>query len=208
MQDETQQKPPYQYTVLPSVESIRVLVLYPADERASRLDFDFHVGDRAHFLQSASDSWEAVSYCWEENPVFSHFILCRKSDTVLNITPYVDSLLRHLRKPHKSRCLWIDALCINQKDDVEKSEQVRRMRDTYSGLERCKFGLGTRIGICRSSQSSEVLLPSALLRQCVLDLIQNPWFTRRWILQESAASLDTVVRYAEISSIEIRWSWR
>ncbi|KAN0112253.1 Heterokaryon incompatibility protein (HET) domain containing protein [Hyaloscypha variabilis] len=203
MEDETQQKPLYQYNVLPNIESIRVLVLYPADEKASGLEFDFHVGDRAHFLQSASDSWEAVSYCWGQNPVFSRFILCRKSDTALKITPNVDSLLRHLRKSHKSRRLWIDALCINQTDEMEKAEQVRRMRDTYSEARKVQVWLGDPdrdlpvFSVLRNiaaKRSAPETLDKALLYQCVVDLIQNPWFTRRWILQESAASLDTVFR--------------
>ena len=29
--------------------------------------------------------------------------------------------------------LWIDAICINQADDVDKSKQVSRMADVYQG---------------------------------------------------------------------------
>ena len=38
--------------------------------------------------------------------------------------------------------LWIDAICLNQEDDEEKSKQVPRMSDIYSLAEEVIFWLG------------------------------------------------------------------
>ncbi|KAG6355898.1 hypothetical protein INS49_015282 [Diaporthe citri] len=46
--------------------------------------------------------------------------------------------MRHLRRPSVERTLWVDALCINQRDPVERSQQVRLMRDIYA---RCTVDL-------------------------------------------------------------------
>jgi hypothetical protein len=39
---------------------------------------------------------------------------------------------RCLRQQDKPRTLWIDALCINQEDLEEKTEQVSKMQDVYT----------------------------------------------------------------------------
>jgi len=38
--------------------------------------------------------------------------------------------------------MWIDAICINQGDDEEKSKQVTRMRDVYKLARRVVVWLG------------------------------------------------------------------
>jgi hypothetical protein len=40
------------------------------------------------------------------------------------------------------RLVWIDALCINQSDDEEKTEQVRRMGEVYAQAKQVIVYLG------------------------------------------------------------------
>lgn len=40
--------------------------------------------------------------------------------------------LNHVRLPDQSRVLWVDAICINQTDAVEKPDQIMRMADIYN----------------------------------------------------------------------------
>src|SRR5271154_3222751 len=71
-------------------------------------------------------SYVALSYVWGDP--------ARKKDLnidgkVVRITESLDTALRHLRSfggNITSRPLWIDALCINQDDNDEKSCQVRQ----------------------------------------------------------------------------------
>jgi Heterokaryon incompatibility protein (HET) len=39
---------------------------------------------------------------------------------------------KELRDPLEDRVFWIDAICINQEDDKEKSRQVPMMAQIYS----------------------------------------------------------------------------
>ncbi|CAK7225706.1 hypothetical protein SBRCBS47491_005980 [Sporothrix bragantina] len=97
--------------------------------------------------------YEALSYVWGKQ--WGQFTVHVEDDyavdsddgdlaglTTLPITPNLDMALRHLRYriktsadgsaavPH-DRILWVDALCINQQDPVERSRQVQQMRRIY-----------------------------------------------------------------------------
>jgi hypothetical protein len=52
-----------------------------------------------------------------------------------------DALLR-FRHPWSSRCLWIDALCINQEDLVERESQVEIMLSIFQRAEKVIGWLG------------------------------------------------------------------
>lgn len=81
-----------------------------------------------------SPRYEALSYHWGEG---------RHQEIILDgigfkISPNLWKALRELRRPSDDRILWVDALCINQKDDLEKSWQVNMMDKIY---ENCRRGL-------------------------------------------------------------------
>ena len=46
----------------------------------------------------------------------------------------------------KVEFMWIDAICINQDDLAERSEQVSKMRTIYEGPEEVLVWLGSSIG--------------------------------------------------------------
>lgn len=52
------------------------------------------------------------------------------------------AFLRRVRRDSHDRLYWIDALCINQNDNDERSHQVRLMRDIYSSAARVIVWLG------------------------------------------------------------------
>lgn len=146
------------------------------------------------------------------------------------------------REGNKIRGLWADAICINQGNEMEKTEQVRMMRDIYKAAKftiiwlglledddvqaiqlaqlayrRCPENLrhemqGTRQDY-REFRSTDRGLPEVFYgdaRGHVFDptwknlfkILQHPWFSRIWIVQELLVS-----DYAEIwrgrKSIEV-----
>ena len=60
----------------------------------------------------------------------------------LHITANLYTALYHLRQPTEKRHTRIDAVCINQADDEEKSQQVQMMRQIYRGAVRTVVWLG------------------------------------------------------------------
>lgn len=50
--------------------------------------------------------------------------------------------LRRVRDHRKARHLWVDAICINQQDDVEKTSQVAAMGNIYESAARSIVWLG------------------------------------------------------------------
>ncbi|KAI1422657.1 heterokaryon incompatibility protein-domain-containing protein [Xylaria sp. FL1777] len=116
------------------------------------------------------------------------------------ITPNLYGALKRLRRQHKSVMVWVDALCINQRNKEEQSQQVALMTHIYERAESVAAWLGPK------SDSSE--LAFELIQETydqadpksVSDIIADkqwkPYFTaivnlserdfwsRLWIVQE------------------------
>ena len=118
--------PLYQYSAI-EADQFRLLHLRPGAGR-DQIHFELKPAERRDALE-----YEAVSYCWGE-VVPSCNIVC--NGTRLPVTKNGIDALWHFRLPNKSRVLWMDAICINQGNDNEKSEQVTAMGDIYSTAKR------------------------------------------------------------------------
>ncbi|KAH8730188.1 heterokaryon incompatibility protein-domain-containing protein [Phaeosphaeriaceae sp. PMI808] len=207
--------PNYDYKPLGTETTIRILVLHPTENFESPLEVSFSHYDRDAIGQTiVSSYYEAVSYCWGE-PTFSNKILVQDCKFMLEITANVDSMLRHFRKLKKQRYLWIDALCINQSDPVEKTMQVRNMGKIYRTGAKTHVWLG-HIPNFDSQMAFTYLKKLAVWHELKLEnvesdrvdllesdshgldanlyrLLLHPWFTRRWILQEITLGKDITI---------------
>jgi hypothetical protein len=106
--------------------------------------------------------------------------------------------LQQLRYIDKHRYLWVDAICINQDDSDEKSDQVHRMGQTYKCASKVCIWLGlnsqdTALNFFANWTDNSIyhLVNNesshwAEMRIALVSLFNNPWFGRRWILQEMA----------------------
>jgi hypothetical protein len=117
-----------------SQKQTRLLHLHPGkpeDEVAchfSILSFKDHQTD-----------YEALSYVWgsarDER-------IATVDGTPMSITDNLWQALVALRYLDKDRILWVDALCINQSDDKERSHQVSQMKHIYSQASSVEIWLG------------------------------------------------------------------
>ncbi|KAK4107643.1 hypothetical protein N656DRAFT_802552 [Canariomyces notabilis] len=67
-------------------------------------------------------------------------IICSGKRVVVGQNLYDAS--RNLRRPDSERILWVDALCINQNDPLEKAQQLPRMGSIYEKAESVIIWLG------------------------------------------------------------------
>lgn len=88
--------------------------------------------------------YTALSYVWgsttAQRPI--HF-----AGQTWEITRNLESALRHIRHHYKEGLtLWVDALCINQMDDSERTHQVGLMGGIYKKCQKVIVYLGDQLG--------------------------------------------------------------
>lgn len=204
----------YHYQTPHTGDSIRIVVLDPADNHEAPLTCTIFIRGRPAFLQSTDshiNKYEAISYAWG-TPTFTKSIICDKT-SFLKITHNVDSLLRSVRKPCQCRNLWIDAISLNQADLDEKSQQVPLMGNIYHqaskvivwhGPEEKRLKevfafirvLGTLqpLDICRIDNVAAAIWGPELGTDSLKRFLNRTWFERRWFLPEASEARSTIAR--------------
>ena len=84
--------------------------------------------------------YEALSYTWGSLE-YTKSITCNGCRVM--VTENLYDALQQLRPRDGTRTIWIDAICINQSDDIEKSLQVRIMHQIYQQAQHVYIWLGT-----------------------------------------------------------------
>lgn len=84
-------------------------------------------------------SYKALSYAWG-SPRATRPILVNGHQH--SVTVNLECALRRLRRTDSDLILWVDALCINQKNDSERTEQVNLMHDIFAFTEEVVVYLG------------------------------------------------------------------
>lgn len=169
---------------------------------------------------STNPSYEALSYTWAIDSDISGPTTGAPSRTVmcngatLDVFKNLHNALFQLQElGWTSAPIWIDAMCINQRDDVEKSAQVNMMGDIFRAASRVVVWLGkssyaTEIALAKArpffhdgvlpedesttwaaiSSRSSWLIACEALRW----VLSRGWFGRVWTLQEAALARETV----------------
>lgn len=107
---------------------IRLLRLFPHE--------DEHADIRCQLFQyplsgsrKGTHRYEALSYCWGHPKKVSKVL----TDVGwIQVTRNLHTALSRLRDPLLERVIWTDAICINQKDLEERSQQVQLMAEIYA----------------------------------------------------------------------------
>jgi hypothetical protein len=210
--------PIYRYSPIAADKDIRVLRLEPAATFTDPLVASFFVrklndtDDPIHHMPT----YHCVSYCWGTLHDMT-WMMCDHQR--LELRENVDVMLRHLRKSTSPRNLWIDALCINQTDNIEKCAQVKAMGAIYERADKTHVWLGPAVVEDQISSVFAVLKDYALtteksppinlgaLSQLVTPLnafLTRPWFTRRWVLQEVKLAHSVIV---QCGNERLSWTW-
>ena len=170
-----------------STSQFRLLTLVPHE----RHNADIHGTLRVMSMtQSQVESYEALSYVWGDPSSTATIYL---DGCPIRVTNNLCVALRYLRQTSTSRTLWIDAICINQADIVERNHQVQTMSHIYSRASLVLVWLGEsdiqtqevmKVISQRGSSEPLNLEMSDPGYQGFVRIYQNPWWRRIWVIQE------------------------
>jgi hypothetical protein len=79
--------------------------------------------------QESSEEYEALSYAWGA-PSREWRVDCKGK--AIFVTENCYNAMQYLRKGFEARCLWIDAICIDQTSDVDKYHQLQFMGSVFA----------------------------------------------------------------------------
>lgn len=141
----------------PDRKEIRILVLRGLEDHG-RICCDLQ---RVSLLEDPPPVYETVSWCWGTSRKTRKICL---DGQIISVSANAEEVLRRVGVDRDHSCLWLDAVCINQADAAERSQQVAIMKHVYQSARRVLIWLGEiPTGIAQSFQSSvDVLLAQAL----------------------------------------------
>ncbi|GAP82871.1 putative HET-6OR heterokaryon incompatibility protein [Rosellinia necatrix] len=169
----------------------------------------------------------ALSYVWGD-PSPTHELIINPEGSehrqLLRIGANLNDALRNFRNAEEIRktYLWVDAICINQPDNEEKSWQVASMKsvyeqaafvfawlgpsidvdkkvfDTLDTLERRIQERGPDLTVDVFNEFVEVLArDDGSSGKAIQKIIERPWFQRIWIQQEFLAAREVEFVYGD-----------
>ncbi|KAI0553753.1 heterokaryon incompatibility protein-domain-containing protein [Xylaria curta] len=171
-------------------------------------------------------AFDALSYTWgDQNHTFPFICNCQE----LRIHRHLRDALPYLARRQSSLPIWIDVVCINQSNNVEKFDQIRMMHSIYRRATQIWVWLGCGTEYSREAirllpevgrvgkeiethgrksdhmfTHNSTILPyaSSPIWKAIRELTQNEWLNRLWIIQEAALAKRIRVLY---ENEEIEW---
>ena len=199
----TTQLPDFRYQQLPSAKHVRLVHILKG-LKDSPLNIRFTAVKLAE-----NPLFETLSYVWG---VKRHYrVNCQGASLV--VRQNLCDALQALRSTDETRVFWIDALCIDQDNLEERTQQVGMMREIYAASERTTIWLGANAAssetiallkkIAQVPEAYTILYENESIWKELGILFQNPWFYRIWIIQEVAVARSVVVM---LNQDDI-WEW-
>ncbi|KAH8780807.1 heterokaryon incompatibility protein-domain-containing protein [Hyaloscypha finlandica] len=201
---------PYEYLTISDHGGIRLISLHPSPDKAAPVECNIIYTTLQQAKADIYDHYTALSYVWEDP---TDTITISVNGHPLLVTKSLECALRHLRDERRTLNVWADGVCINQKDDAEKSKQVQQMGKVYETATHTIIFLG------EGDPSVEMMLSGVLsqrdeapssslnihdeLIQALNYLLRSPWFYRVWIFQELVLSRDPRIVYG---ALQFPWS--
>jgi hypothetical protein len=152
--------------------------------------------------------FEALSYTWGDGGKVKEIKVNGMHKYISKNLEAALRALRDLKETRDGMRYWVDSLCINQEDEGERNEQVKRMREIYSRARAVVVWLGQeekpdKVAVqimrrlCRDPDVGErVKLPKDIRDHqwhALLTFTQKPYWSRAWIIQELAMNQNSTL---------------
>ena len=156
-------------------------------------------------LHQVLPPFEAISYTWADESGDS----AKKATIYLDSKPFTvtancERALRRVRLKGQSRLVWIDAICIDQDSEAEKTHQVQLMAQIYARANRVLIYVGeaseqsTQLleilgNPLHTDRDCEAILKRDHLEKALSVFLSRPYFWRVWVLQEIALAKQAIL---------------
>ncbi|KUJ24428.1 HET-domain-containing protein [Mollisia scopiformis] len=165
-------------------------------------------------LDNTAQYYTAISYCWGDplQRLKTRIITLKGHDFAVSQNVY--DILEHHSSIHYPVYIWIDSICINQEDLLERNQQVTFMREIYQHARNVIMWLGAThdahlaIFLLNKVYNDKCL---GMSKETMHDnygevrhtrpwlalgkLFRNPYFDRVWVIQEVASASSIIVLY-------------
>ena len=127
----------YGYNPLPDQSSIRILILEPGEKKEP-------LSGRLEFVHAdCAGSYEPISYVWGP-PDLNHeiFISFGGVKRPIKLTSSLYEGLKRIRLRYSKRRVWADQICINQRNLIERRQQIQFMNRIFKNADHVLVWLG------------------------------------------------------------------
>ena len=189
-----------------SLNQIRILHVHGANNYDDPIEACLKVES----LDTETLWYSALSYCWGTGLATR---LMKINSVSIPITDNLESALKRIRSMTGQVRIWVDAICINQFENDEKTFQVGMMRRIYSransvyvylgeqsaeSLSKPPFSRHEEQRIIEELNSQKPLSKRAEHETVLRDIIDRPWFSRTWVIQESSVNSHVTCIYGSL----------
>jgi hypothetical protein len=192
----------FRYRRLRTSHNFRLIELFAGgeeDEIVFRM-FDSNLNVHPEF--------EALSYTWG-GTTLSHLV--RTTTGIIRVTENCAAALRDLRYLFRNRILWIDAICINQLSNLEKSLQVPLMSRIYAEAKQVVIHIGHKSHLdldvffdyFRRGKYDPNMHIRVQSTGVLSSILSRPWWSRVWVLQEVAFARSAILMWGRAT---IHWT--
>ncbi|KAI0193851.1 heterokaryon incompatibility protein-domain-containing protein [Astrocystis sublimbata] len=159
-------------------------------------------------LLSMKIDYEALSWCWGTGNE-DYAIRIEQNGTVFKkkIREELALALRFLRYAHEPRTIWVDSVCIDQRNYKERGHQVQMMSRIYTRAKSVCVWLGIEdedSHMAINFIKDEILELKNFDTICsdkkyaqkwksLMMLMQRSWFSRRWMIQEISLAQTAII---------------
>lgn len=212
---------------------LRLLLVHPAKRQSDPLVCTLQIKS---FSKTPKPVYAALSYCWgtdcsstgvyilpsdvEIDTLWSDAreVLKRleSKGRILLIGENLKCALLRLRNNKKRIALWVDAICINQKNNEEKTQQLRQMAQVYLKADSVCVWLGEADKDGKSDRAMDFITEIMDFKNqenlftgkmqaenwlALAELMRDRWFSRRWVVQEISLAAAASV-YCGIKAVQ------
>lgn len=186
-------------------KSIRLFKLLLASSSSTHL---IH-GEVQHFELEEAPSYKALSYTWGPSSPSREVLL---GDQVFSTSENLYAFLENLHGNSGTSAddwLWIDQLCIDQQNVLERNHQVSQMAEIYRSASEVIVWLGSRDGEAKTladglRKNLHISTTGSgydrrMFQQAFIQFLHCQYWFRTWILQEFLLATTLVIYWGKAS---------